>query len=353
MRQHHAFRPWLAEILEARAVPSVAGVTLPTGLPGINLTVPSQVPVNSPQVQAAIAAFDASYIRAVDALLTTPGPDGLVVPSNNQPAFLKAVEQSLSTLAEQLVLSLNAGSTSTTGGTVSGPPSTTGSGSGSTGTTTTAASQINSAILGGSNSLESELLALAAASLQFQVPNTSASTGTPAATPVANVVTTAEQVRTTLRVPVAESTNGSLIAATSPISSASSPAVGEVRSAFNNFLNDYFKAVQGVLLTPTGGAGAVNPQARRAAFDAEVDQALRALESRLSAALARDQATSGLAPKVLAVVGGDGPASLKGQLASLPTPEAPQASIVRDFTLGSTRAIARALAQITGDLGGN
>ena len=336
MRKLPAFRPWLAEILEDRAVPSVAGVTLPTGLPGISVTVPAQVPVDSPQVQAAIAAFDASYIRAVDALLTTPGPDGLVVPSNNQPAFLKAVEQSLATLAEQLVLSLDAGSTSTTGG-----------------ATGMAASQVYSAILGGPNSLEAELLSLSAASAQLQVPNTSATNGTSATTPVANVVTTAEQVRTTLRVPVAESTGGSSSVATGPVSSSlGSPAVGEVRSAFNNFLNDYFKAVQGVLLTPTGGAGAANPQARRAAFDAEVGQALRALESRISATLVRDQATSGLAPRVLAVVGGDGPSSLKGRLANLATPEAAQASIVRAFTLGSTRAIARALAQITGDLGG-
>ena len=329
MSKHRAFRPQLSEILESRAVPStVVGASTPTGILGISVTLPRQISPSSPQVQAAFAAFDQSYIRTVDNVLFAPGADGLVVPPRNRAAFDAAVERSLETLAQQLISSLN-------------PASTTSAGS-------TAASQVVSAIIGGgSNSLEGQLLALPVAAIGAEVPGNSAIANGSAQSPVPNVVDAAEQVRPTVRVPVAEAAGPSTTPADATSTSSTTPA--DVRSAFNNFLNDYFKAVQGVLLAP-GAGGQANPRARRADFDAEVDQALRSLGTRLSATLARDPSTSALGPQVQSTLAGTGAGSLKGQLASLATPDGSQAAVVRDFTLASTRAIAQALSLIAGDV---
>ena len=167
MRQHHAFRPQVVEILEPRAVPSMAGVSVPTGILGISVTLPKQVPITSPQVQAAFAAFDQSYIQAVNNVLLAPGPNGLVVPASNRAAFDAAVEQSLETLAHQLVLSL--GTTST----------------GATASTSTQANQVVNAIVGtGPNSLESQLQALPTTAIGLTSPlvtNTGAASGARAA----------------------------------------------------------------------------------------------------------------------------------------------------------------------------
>ena len=329
MRKHRAFRPQLSEILESRAVPStVVGASTPTGILGISVTLPRQISPSSPQVQAAFAAFDQSYIRTVDNVLFAPGADGLVVPLRNRAAFDAAVERSLETLAQQLISSLN-------------PASTTSAGS-------TAASQVVSAIIGGgSNSLEGQLLALPVAAIGAEVPGNSAIANGSAQSLVPNIVDAAEQVRPTSRVPVAEAAGPSTTPTDATSTSSTTPA--DVRSAFNNFLNDYFKAVQGVLLAP-GAGGQANPQARRADFDAKVDQALRSLGTRLSAALARDPSTSALGPQVQSTLAGTGAGSLKGRLASLATPDGSQAAVVRDFTLGSTRAIAQALSLIAGDI---
>ena len=330
MRTHRAFRPWLSEVLEPRAVPSTSGVATPTGVLGITVTLPAQVSPSNPRVQAAFAAFDRSYIRAVDTILLAPGADGLVVPLRNREAFDASVERSLEALAGQLILSLN--------------PATTPADS-------AAASQVVSAIVGdGANSLESQLLALPTTAIGLQVPGASTTANGPAAALVPIVVDAAEQVRPTNRVPVAEAAGPSTTPA-NPTSMSTSPskASGDVRSAFNNFLNDYFKAVQGVLLAPVDG-GRVDPPARRADFDARVDQALRSLGTRLSSTLTLDPATSTLGPRVVSTIEGAGAGSLKSRLASLATPDASEAAVVRDFTLGSTRAIAQALSMIAGDV---
>ena len=282
MRKHRAFRPGLSEPLEPRAVPSAAGVATPTGIPGITVILPKQVSPTNPQVKAAFAAFDQSYIRAVDNILLAEGSDGLVVPSRNREAFDAAVERSLETLAEQLVLSLNPTST--------------------TPTDSTAANQVVSAIVGnGSNSLESQLLGLPTTTISLQLPGAPTAANGSNNALVPNVVSTAEQVRPTLRVPEAEAGGPSTTqmdpTSTSSPSSSSSKASDDVRSAFNNFLNDYFKAVQGVLLAP-GAGGQVNPQAQRADFDARVNQALQSLGTRLSTTLGHYPATSGLGPQV-------------------------------------------------------
>jgi hypothetical protein len=332
-KKNHAFRPQLTEILEPRAVPSMAGVTVPTGIPHISVTLPQQVSLANPQVQAAFTAFDKSVFQAIDVLLTTVGPNGLVVPSNNRAAFNATIEASVTTLAEQLVLSLNSTSTGSTNSAV--------------------ANQIVAAIVGGgANSLESQLLALSLEDIGVQVPNPSTSSTSSTQALVPNMVSTAEQVRPTTVIPVAEAVGTSTTtdrASTANPLPPSTNAANDVRSAFGNFLNDYFKAVQGTLLAP-GSNGQVNPQANRAAFNTKVNVAIQSLETTLSSSLSRYPAVSGLAPRIQSAIEGDGPGSLKGQLANLATPQGAQATVVRDFTLQSTQAIAQALSLISGDV---
>jgi hypothetical protein len=337
MRPLRAFRPWLSETLENRTVPTTLGVTVPTGILGLSVTLPKQVPASSPQVQAAFVAFDQSYINAVDTILLAPGSNGLIVPSANREAFDSAVEKSLETLAEQLVLSIPSTSTTTT-------PS----------TTSTVSNQVVDAITGNSStSLESQLEAVSIATIQLNLANLTSVGTTGSSTVLANVVTTAEQVRPTNRIADAEST-GSTSFQTSPIStssasSSSSKAANDVRSAFGNFLNDYFQAVQNTLMAPDA-TGQVNPAANRSAFDAKVNQALQTLETRLSTRLTRYPATTGLGPQIQSAIEGSDASSLKSQLANLATPTGSQASVVRNFTLGSTQAIAQVLSLISGDV---
>ena len=336
MRKDQVFRPQLTEILEPRAVPSMAGVTLATHIPGITVTLPSQVSPANPQVKAAFATFDQSYIRAVDTILLAPGPDGLVVPSNNRAAFVTAIEKSLHTFAEQLVLSLGTGST-------------TPAGSGTGGRTARRSRRRSSA---GRTAWRPSCWGCRSRRSRLSVPNTSAGSGASTQALVPNAVTTAEQIRVTNRVPVAESvgpatTGADTTSSTSP-SSPSTKAADDVRSAFGNFLDDYFQSVQGVLLAP-GSNGQVNPQANRAAFDAKVAQSLQSLETQLTASLGRYPATSSLGPQIRAAIEGAGASSLQGQLANLATPQGAQAAVVRDFTLGSARTIAQALSLINGD----
>ena len=329
-RTPKSYRPRIADLLEARAVPAMIGVVTPTGLPGLSVTLPSQVDATSASVRAAFRAFDQSYTRAVDTILLTQGTDGLVVPARNLAAFDKAVEASLQSLAEQLILSLN--------------PTT---------TTATTSGQVTAAIVGNdATSLESQLLARGVSAAALALPNVTSVANPAPLTAVPNMVTTAEQVRPTFRVPVTEGLGTAipltLSGPTSTGDATPSGVSGGVRSAFGNFLNDYFQAVQGVLLAP-GANGQPDPGANRADFDARVTRSLQALEARLSTTLGRDPATSALGPRVQSAIEGADAASLRARLATLATPTASQAA-VRDFTLGSTRAIAQALALIGGDV---
>ncbi len=329
MRQLRAFRPRLSDALEVRAVPATLGVVVPTGILGLSVTLPKQVPVNSPQVQAAFAHFDQSYINAVDNILLAPNANGLIVPSANLSAFNASVEKSLQALAEQLVLS-------------------------TTSTTSAVTNQVVDAITGsGSTSLESQLQAISLSNIQLNLANvTSVGTSTSSAL-LANVVTTAEEVRPTNRVPVAESTGVTTFltdpTTTSSSSASTTKAANDVRSAFGNFLNDYFQAVQGTLMA-ADATGQVNPAANRPAFDSKVNQAILSLETRISTTLTRYPATSGLGPQIQSALEGNGASSLKNQLANLETPSGSQAAVVRSFTLGSTQAIAQALSLINADV---
>lgn len=335
MKIHRAFRPRVLEFLEDRAVPSVAGLSAPAGIStpagvfNLSVTLPPQVRVGSPPVAAAFAAFDASVERSVEVLLLAPGPGGTVDPSANRAAFNRAVVGALDTLAADLVRSL--GDTSTSAGSA-------------------AASRVVSAIVGdGPGSLENQILALATASIRAVAIPVPVHLTPPTPTPLTTFVDTAEQVRPTLRPPVAPgdvappSTVGDLAA------SPSAGATQGVRSAFGDFLKDYFRAVDGVLLA-AGPDGRVAPGAHRADFDAQVDRALERLGGELTATLGRHPAASSMVPKVLRAVEGDGPDSLRSRLGALPTPAGPQAATVRDFTLGSTRAVAGILAMISDDV---
>ena len=355
MSKNHVFRPQVSEILESRAVPSLAGVTLATGIHGISVTLPQQVSLSNPQVQAAVTSFDQSYIEAVDTLLASNETSGLVPTPSSRATFVSTIEESLETLAEQIVASLGTtatttGSTSTTTGSTS---TTTTTGSTTTGsTTTTAAKQVVTAIVGGgSTSLESQILALSIEQLESQVATTTTTTTSTNQGVVPTVVSTAEQVRTKSVVPELASVESSSLTdlGSSTGSSASSQASDAVRSAFGGFLNDYFKAVRGTLLA-AGSNGQVNPSSNRAAFNVQVDQSIHSLDLALTASLARFPATSGLGPQIQSALEGNGASSLKTQLASLATPEAAQGTIVREFTLASTRVIAQVLATVSGDV---
>jgi len=341
MSKSHVFRPQVSEILDPRAVPSLAGVSLATGIHGISVTLPQQISPTNPQVQAAFAAFDQSYIQAVDTLLTANATNGLVVSSTSRANFVSAIETSLQTLAEQLIASL--GTTATTGSTTTAP----------TLTPSIAATEVVVAITGtGPNSLENQILALSIEQIENQISLTTATSNPSNQGLVPNMVTTAEQIRRTTVVPVLESTGAAsttdLVAASS-LSSDASQAAAAVRSAFGAFLNDYFKAVQGTLLA-AGSNGQVSPSSNRPAFDTKVSQAIQSLDTTLTASLARYPATSGLGSKLQSTIEGTGPSSLQGQLASLATPESSQGAVVRNFTLASSRTIAQFLAAVNADV---
>ena len=140
------------------------------------------------------------------------------------------------------------------------------------------------------------------------------------------VVTTAEVVRP--KNPIPDGDEGSSAASETGMLSmpSSTPAAApdtanDVRSAFGNFLNDYFKAVQGVLMTPDA-TGQVNPKAHRADFDATVNQALRTLEFRLTATVSRYPSTWPWPPRSRRRSEATGPRASRPNSASSPLPKA-------------------------------
>jgi hypothetical protein len=327
LRKHRVFRPQLSESLEARTVPSTAGVGSTATLLGISVSLPSQVQVGNARVQAIINTFDQTYEQAVESVLLAPGPGGSINLAANRPAFDAAVVKALDTLATDLVQTL-----------------------GNVSPTSPAATQVVDAITGNSpNSLESQLLALptqaiepVAAAASISVPLTNS---TPVPLPTLGAV--ADQSRPTARILIPQGVPSATEAA-GTATGASADVAQQIRQAFGTFLEDYFQAVKGVLLANQGGT--VNPQATRAEFDAHVSRALQALGGNLSGTLVRYPAASGLAPQIRESIASDQAASLKSQLKGLPTPAGPQAAIVRDFTMGSVKLVADALSMITGNV---
>jgi predicted TIM-barrel enzyme len=328
LRKHRVFRPQVSELLEARTVPSMAGVTSTATLLGISVSLPSQVPIGSPKVQAIINTFDQSYEQAVESVLLAPGPGGSINLAANRPAFDAAVVKALDTLATDLVQTL-----------------------GNVAPTSAVATQVVDAITGNSpNSLESQLLALPTQAIESTTTIVSASIplvhGTPV--PLVTFVGSAEQARPMTRVPVAQAAPSVGQEIGGLTTGASTDAAQEIRKAFGAFLDDYFQAMKAVLLANQGGT--VNPQATRADFDAHVSKALQALGGSLSGTLSRYPAAWGLASQIRESIASDQAASLKSQLKGLPTPAGPQAAIVRDFTMGSIKLVADALSMITGNV---
>ena len=339
MRTRTDYRPWLSDCLEARSMPSVA-VLAPSAtrvdLP-LPVTLPPQVHVDSLQVQAAFVAFDRAYEAAIESVLLAPRSNGAVNPSANRAAFNASVLVALNTLADDLVETADV--------TNSAPSVATG---------------VVDAIVGNSpNSLESRLLALPTAAIEPLTTSAPTSFGinlassASLATPVpltTSLAAGADRVSPTPLIPIPQGLAPAIREGFGPTSAPATDAPQEVRKAFGDFLDDYFHAVQGVLLANQGGA--VDPKAARDAFDARVGRALQWLGDGLYVSLRRDPAVSGLAPQVREAIEGDGPSSLKARLKGLPTPDGPQAAIVREFTMGSVKIVADMLSTIAGDVSG-
>jgi hypothetical protein len=132
----------------------------------------------------------------------------------------------------------------------------------------------------------------------------------------------------------------------------SSQALQDIRGAFATFLNVYFQAVRSVFLGASQ-YGQIDTLADRSTFDAEVNAALQALDGRLSDivnSVNSDPASSTLTVGIREALLGDGPDSLKTQLAVLPTPAGSQARMLREFTLGTVQAVGGVLALIMRDV---
>jgi hypothetical protein len=129
-------------------------------------------------------------------------------------------------------------------------------------------------------------------------------------------------------------------------------ALQNIRDAFTTFLNDYFQAVRSVFLGASQ-YGQIDTLADRSTFDADVNAALQVLDGRLSEivnSVNSDPASSTLTVGIREAILGDGPDSLKSQLAVLPTPTGSQATMLREFTRGTLQAVAGVLALIMGDV---
>ena len=331
MRTRRQFRPAVTDRLEDRAVPSLAAAMPPPLLFGHAAALPGDLTSQAgDRIGRAFDAFVRDYSRAVQSVLLRVGPDGSVDPSVNRPAFDATIDEALATLADNVEAAVSDAT--------SDPE---------------AASQAVAAILGdSSDSLRSQLDALATEAI---------AQGESIRTLVADTV---EQVRDTqVEVtdllasglqPVAQAfvasavTAPTAIVSTPSIVSSSSP-LKTIRGALADFMDDYLASAQQVLFA-AGADGRVDPAANREAFDDEVAASASLLEARVSAILATDPATSYLASSFEEAIVGHDPRSLANQLAALPTPEVPGAAVVREFTLGSFRAVADLLEVIAGGL---
>jgi hypothetical protein len=339
MRKLRVFRPAVSEVLEDRLVPSPATLPPPPVVLGHPVPLPAPVQVQVEGNARAGAAFDAfvrSYAEAVSTILLAPGPDGSVDPAANREAFDAAVGQALQALADGLVASL---------GDAAADPD--------------VPAPVVEAIVGdGADSLRSQLQAVATEAIAQDDATAQAliAEATQAARQAASRVSGLIDgpgrplVAQAATAPdPAETVILSTETATRP--EVSSRALIQVRGAFGAFLTHYFQAVRDVLLAP-GANGRPDPTARRADFDARVGASLRALSDTVSGSL-RDAGlpeSSGLVPRVEEAIAGDGPGSLEERLSGLPTPEGPEAAMVRDFTLGSFQAVVGVFSRVAGDL---
>ena len=331
MRIRRWFRPLVSDDLECRVVPSTASVALPPAIFGQTVPLPPQLQTGD-QAREAFDAFLQSYSQAIQSVLLAPGPNGSIDLEANREAFDAIVKQALTALTSQLVQSL-----------------------GKVPLNSPEVAQVVDAIIGdGPDSLENQLLGLSTATIVQD-----AATGSLAGDTLHTIVQAAAQVTQA----VVYGTNSLLV--TQAIVSAtpavvavgnndatidlSSQSLTEVRNAFSTFMNDYFQGVKDVLLAPDP-YGKIDPSASRSVFDAKVTVSLQALIDEVSASGAFRGTSLESAEVLREEFLGNDPGSLKNQLASLPSPTGPEATMVRDFTLGSFRSIVGLFTRVSDGL---
>lgn len=314
--------PGRSEHRERGASPALFGQTVP---------LPPQLQTGD-QAREAIDAFLAQYSHAIGSVLLSPGPNGSINPEANREAFDAVIKQALTSLTNQLVQSL---------GTVP--------------LNSPEVAQVVNAIIGdGPDSLESQLLGLSTATI-VQDATTGALTGETFHT---IVQTTAQVTQTVVYGPISPLVAQAIVPATTAAANVgnddatidlSSQGLTEVRNAFSTFMGDYFREVKDVLLAPDPH-GKFDPAASRSDFDAKITMSLQALIDEVSENGALRGATQEQTDRIRVEILGNDPGSLKNQLASLPSPTGPEATMVRDFTLGSFRTIVGLFARVGASL---
>ena len=315
MRKQAGFRPRVAEALEERVVPSRAGVSaaVAPASPQTALTA---------RIRGAFSDFEQSLIQAINVDLVLPAYSGAAAFGSSTQALALPLQQGLTTLARDLARVL-----------------------GETPAEAAVAGQVRQAILGPArDSLRSRLDALTTASVEQGASIYGYTNAVRQA--IAEVFARVNQ-EALAALPAVAAPAGT--AATQAPAPSSAKAVQGVRAAFASFLDAGLVAVHHTLLAPRTD-GTVDPAANRPAFDARVDAALQALAAGLAADLGHSPAVAALAARTQAAIVGDGPDSLRGRLAALPTPTGAQPAQVRAFTLATTRTIGQALAQVAGDV---
>jgi len=331
MADRRAYRPWISELLEDRLVPSLTTAPAPPAVSAPSL--PSPPPLQlSAVVGEAFRAFIGGYAEAVKTVLLAAGDGGQVDPAANRLVFNACVGVGLTVFAATLVKSLNK---------VLGESALIG--------------RVREALLGdGPESLESRLLALPTEAI---IP---AAEDQPLATESLRVIHQSYRLVAGRILGLQETNRLSRAVAGDPriawsadsAFNALASLVETVRADFSIFLREYFQAVQQVLLR-AGPEGRGDAAANRPDFDAAVTAALQSLERRLEDALngvTSDPASATLTAGASATIVGDGPDSLRSQLALLPTPARSSPPMIRDFTLDTFRIVASVLALVTGDL---
>ena len=331
MADRRAFRPGISESLEDRLVPSGAAAPVPTVLSGPSRLSPPPLQLGA-VLGDAFRGFMGSYAEALKTVLLAAGDNGRVDPAANRLVFNACVGVGLTVLAATLARSLNK---------VLGESS--------------LLARVRDAIVGdGPESLESRLLALPTCAI---IPP--AGDQTLAQDSLWEIRRTyiaiarrvlARQGIDTLSLGIDDYPR--IVWSSDSARSGLSQVVEEVRAGFSIFLREYFRAVQHVLLR-TGPNGPRDAAVRRPEFDSAVSAALESLDVRLGDALNganSDPASATLTAGASATIVGEGPDSLRTQLALLPTPARCSPPMIREFTLDTFRIVASVLALVTGDL---
>ncbi|SIO62536.1 hypothetical protein SAMN05444166_7075 [Singulisphaera sp. GP187] len=333
MRVRRWFRPVVLDDLECRVVPSTASVALPPALFGHTVPLPPQLQ-NGGQAQEAFDAFRQRYAQAIQTVLLGPGPNGSIDPEANREAFDAVVKQALTSLTSQLVQSL-----------------------GNVSLNSPEVAQVVDAILGdGPDSLENQLLGLSTATIVQD-----AAAGTLTGDTLHTIVQAATQVtQSVVNGPNSPLVIQAIVPATTAVVTSgnddatielSSQSLTGVRNAFSEFMDDYYQEVKNILLAPDPH-GKIDPAASRPDFDAKITVSLQALLDEVSESGAFRRATREQTAGIQEQILGNDSSSLKNQLAALASPAGREATLVRDFTLGSFRTIVGLFTRISEGISG-